>query len=90
MEQIELILSNANRTFEAVLATAFLDVIDILERIDRLIATAEARRNAVLREMERRRASLAAASREAVRQFESAETEIHSLPLQEGSRKGKE
>jgi hypothetical protein len=65
------------------------DVIDVLERIDRLIATAEARRNAVLREMERRRASLAAASRDALHQFESAETQIHSLPCRRGAERVK-
>lgn len=89
MEQVELILSIANLTFEVVFAKAFRDVIHVLERIDRLIATAEARRNAVLREMERRRASLAGASREAVRQFESAETEAHSFPAQHGSKGSK-
>ena len=56
---------------DAVVARTFAVNIDTFERIDRLIMAAEARRAAALREIDRRRAALAAALREAVQQAEA-------------------
>ena len=61
---------------DAVLAHTLALRIDDFDRIDRMIATAEARRSAVLREVERRRASLAQALRQASEEIAGAEFEI--------------
>jgi hypothetical protein len=52
-------LEFGNLTFEDVLARAFKNEIDGIERIDRLITTTEGRRNAALREIDRHRATFA-------------------------------
>jgi hypothetical protein len=48
-----------------VAAEAFFDKISDFEQIDRMVMNAEARRNAALRELERHRATLAQALRQA-------------------------
>jgi hypothetical protein len=57
MTSVEKRLAASSLTLDAVLARAFSNQIDSIERIDRLITIAEGRRNAVLREIERHRAS---------------------------------
>jgi hypothetical protein len=69
----EAVLASAGLTAEAVTAQTLALKIDIVERIDRMMVTAEARRNAVLREIERHRASFARTLRRAVREVEDAE-----------------
>ena len=50
--------------------------IDQIERIDRMTMTAKVRRNAVLREIDRHRASLAQALRRASKEIEDAQFEV--------------
>jgi hypothetical protein len=50
--------------------------LDDIERIDRVIASAEARRNAVLREVDRHRSGLAQTLRSAMEEPEDAEFEV--------------
>jgi hypothetical protein len=69
----EAVLASAGLTAEAVTAQTLALKIDIVERIDRMMVTAEARRNAVLREIERHRASFARTLRRAVRGVVDAE-----------------
>src|SRR5258705_196751 len=69
----EAVLASAGLSAEAVTAQTLALKIDIVERIDRMMVTAEARRNAVLREIERHRASFARTLRRAVREVEDAE-----------------
>ena len=69
----EAVLASAGLSSEAVTAQTLALKIDIVERIDRMMVTAEARRNAVLREIERHRASFARTLRRAVRDVEDAE-----------------
>jgi hypothetical protein len=59
-------LQKAQRTMEDVMAETLQDKIDSFERFDRLMASSEARRNNALREIERHRAALGAAVRQAV------------------------
>ena len=56
-------LAATGRTVESMTADAFLANSESFDRIDRMIAKAEARRNAALRELERRRSSMAQALR---------------------------
>ena len=58
-------LAATGQTLEAVRAKAFVASIDVIERIDRMVMAAKARRNAALRELERHRAALAEALRRA-------------------------
>jgi hypothetical protein len=56
--------------------------IDKIERIDRLTAIAETRRNAALREIDRRRVVLGAALRRSVQEIEDAEFADGELVLE--------
>ena len=69
----EAVLASAGLSAEAVTAQTLALKIDIVERIDHMMVTAEARRNSVLREIERHRASFAHTLRRAVQEVEDAE-----------------
>jgi|SoiMetStandDraft_2_1073263.scaffolds.fasta_scaffold07427_4 hypothetical protein len=64
-EEIKKMLTSAGLTMESAAARTLALNIDVIERIDRMIMHAEARRNAVLREIDRHRASVAQALRRA-------------------------
>jgi hypothetical protein len=66
-------LKKANFTVGEVMAEAFAETIDSFERIDRMLASAEARRNNALREIDRHREALGAAMRRAIDEAEDAE-----------------
>ena len=69
IRRIDKILTAANRNLAAALAFALSNEIDRIERLDRLIAIAEARRNAALHELDLHRASAAQQLRAEIRQF---------------------
>jgi hypothetical protein len=71
--EFEEILKNSGFTMDEVMAEAFAAVIDPFERIDRLLASAEARRNNALREIDRHREALGAAVRRGVDEVQDAE-----------------
>jgi hypothetical protein len=50
--------------------------LDDIDRIDRMIATAEGRRNAILREIDRHRTTWGQNVRRAVQQIEAAEIKV--------------
>jgi hypothetical protein len=64
-EEINKMLTSAGLTMESAAAQTLVLKLDAIERIDRMIMNAEARRNAVLREIDRHRASVAQALRRA-------------------------
>jgi hypothetical protein len=64
-EEINKMLTSAGLTMESAAAQTLALKIDVIERIDRMITNAEARRNAVLREIDRHRANVAQALRRA-------------------------
>lgn len=71
------LLKGAGQDEAAIAAQTFAAKLDTFERMDRLIAQAEARRNTVLREVERRREAVARRLRDASEMIEDAEfTEI--------------
>jgi hypothetical protein len=72
-DEFEEMLKNAGFTMDEVMAEAFAEVIDPFERIDRLVASAEARRNNALREIDRHREALGAAVRRGVDEVQDAE-----------------
>ncbi len=59
MRRVEELLTKAGLTADDILAHTVVSRIDEIERIERMIAGAEGRRTAALREVERRRAALA-------------------------------
>lgn len=73
IKQVDEILASADLTMDAVMARALEPKLDQVERIDRMIMSAEARRNAALRELDRHRASLAQALRRATDNIEDAQ-----------------
>jgi hypothetical protein len=65
IKAVEELLAARGQTMELAAARGFEARIEIFERIDRMAMAAEARRNSALRELERHRASLAQALRQA-------------------------
>jgi hypothetical protein len=66
-------LKKAGLTMDDVMAEAFAKEIDSFERFDRMLASAEARRNNALREIDRHRSALGVAVRQVVDEVEDAE-----------------
>ena len=73
LEEVQRLLEKAGLTWHAIKAEALSIRIDDVERINQLIVSAETRRDATLREIERRRATLAHKLRRAVQQVEDTE-----------------
>jgi hypothetical protein len=67
------ILKKAGLGMEDVMAEALSSKIDAFERIDRMLASSEARRNNALREIDRHRSALGAAMRQVLNEVEDAE-----------------
>ena len=67
------ILKKAELTMDEVMAETFAKQIDFLERLDRMLASAEARRNNALREIDRHREALGTAMRQAIDEVQDAE-----------------
>ena len=70
------ILKKAGLTMDDVMAAALAAQIDSFERFDRMLASAEARRNSALREIDRHRETLGAAARRAVEEVQDAEFQV--------------
>jgi hypothetical protein len=75
VKQVEGLLDQTGLTMEHVTAEALADRIEDIERIDRMIASAEQRRSAMLREVDRHRTSLASLLRLACDEVVKAEFE---------------
>jgi hypothetical protein len=71
--EVALLLASAGLTMDAVMAQTLRVRVAEIERIDRLVMAAEARRNVALRELDRHRASFAANLRRVTREVEDVE-----------------
>jgi len=81
--KINELLETGHLSMETVKAQTVAEIIDKVERFDRMITTSEIRRNSTLREMQRHRSFLANAMREAVVRIEDAEfTEVEPPQLE--------
>ena len=78
--QVDTFLKERGLTLDAITAQTLSDKIDHVERIDRMIANAEARRHVVLREIDRHRVATAARLRAAAEAIEEGEFEEVSGP----------
>lgn len=76
VKRIDRILASADITLDTIMARVFLARFDTIDRIDRSIMTTEARRNAVLREIDRHRTTLAQTLRHTLQEAEEAEFEV--------------
>ena len=77
------LLTDAGVSMDRFMAYALVQKLDDIERIGRLITTAESRRDASLREIERRRAVLGETLRRSVQEIEDAEFKvIETTPAQ--------
>lgn len=74
-KDLEHILRRVGSGLDEVLADAYFDQIEQIERLDRMIATVQARRDSILREFDRRREILARRICEEVEEGEFAELE---------------
>jgi hypothetical protein len=78
---VDELLTGGGVTMDDLMASALSDKFDDIERLDRLTAIAENRRNANLREIDRRRAVLGETLRRSVQEIEDAEfEEIQEMP----------
>ena len=75
LEEVENRLAQAGIGIDVVMAQTLAVRLDAIERFYRLLASAETRRNAALREIERHRATFAATPRMATQEAEDAEFE---------------
>jgi hypothetical protein len=76
IKQVDELLASAGLTMDAVMAQTLSLKLDDIDRIERLIATAEGRRNAILREVDRHRTTWGQNVRRAVQQIEAAEIKV--------------
>ncbi|MFY9835486.1 MAG: hypothetical protein WAK55_03290 [Xanthobacteraceae bacterium] len=67
---VDTLLAGAGLSVDAVMVRTLPDALDKIERIDRLTTIAESRRNAMLREIDRRRAVLGEALRRRLQEVE--------------------
>src|SRR5262245_25222137 len=85
IKQVNKILASAGLTMDAVIAQTLRENLDFVERIERMITVKESSRNAVLREIDRHRATLAHTLRGTVHQLEHAEIQaIDDMQSAEG------
>jgi hypothetical protein len=85
IEEVDELLASSDLTMDAVMAETLAYIIDDFERIDRLIMHTEARRNAILREVDRYRTSLGQALRRATNNIENSQIlEISAQEITEG------
>ena len=79
IQEVESILAGAEMATDVVMAQTLSVVIDQVERFDRMIMSAEVRRNAALREIDRHRSVLAENLRRTTSDVEEAEFEVIAL-----------
>jgi hypothetical protein len=76
IKEVNHILASADLTMDAVMAHTLCENLDSMERIDSMIALAEGRRDAILHEIDRHRATLGHALRRTVEQIEEGEYRV--------------
>ena len=76
IKEVNRILASADLTMDAVMAHTLRQNLDSIERIDRMLALAAGRRDAILHEIDRHRAPLGHALRRTVEQIEEGEYRV--------------
>src|SRR5262245_2535809 len=83
VKQIDNLLAAAGMSIDVVMAQTLSINLDDIERIDRMIATAEARRNLIMREIERHRATWAQDFRQAAQEAEESSLRLSRIRLKQ-------
>jgi hypothetical protein len=83
IENVEQLLATAGMTIETVRAQTIAKEIETVERFNRLIASAEGRRNGLLREIDRRRSLFAQRLRREVQEIEQTPPEPEQIEHEE-------
>jgi hypothetical protein len=76
IKRVEKMLASADLSIDAIMAQTLSIKLDDIERIDRMIAVAEARHNAILREIDRHREVLSQNLRRAVQDVEDGPLQV--------------
>jgi hypothetical protein len=76
IKEVDRILASTDLTLDAIRAEMLSENIEHVERIDRMIAMVESRRNAALREVDRHRATLGQELRSTVREIEDGKFKV--------------
>ena len=76
IERVNKLLASVSITIDTVMARAFVEEFENIERIDRSITIAEGRRNVAFREIDRHRTTFADVLREKIRDVEEAEFKV--------------
>jgi hypothetical protein len=84
IKQVNRVLAYSGLTLHDIMAKGLTARIDEIERIDRLMTIAETRRNASLREIDRRRAVLGEALRRNVQEVEDGEFDVVETTQRDG------
>ena len=83
IKKVAKLLATLNLTIDAVIAQTFMNKLSDIEHLDRFITIAEGRRNAVLREIDRRRVVFAQELRGAVRKIDRSDTvELKAISME--------
>jgi hypothetical protein len=87
VEEVNKTLTSAGLTTDSILAQTFSLKVNDLERIEHMMALAEARRNATLREIDRHRQTLGQKLRRAAQQLEDGQLRVieHTTSIDEAS-----
>ena len=80
IEVVDKVLAREGSSIDAFMVRAMTNIMDNIDRIDRLAAIAETRRNATLREIHRRRVALGQALRQQVQEVEGEFEVIETTP----------
>jgi hypothetical protein len=90
IKEVDKVLASTRLTMEVVMARALSVSLDAVERIDRMVMSAEMRRNAALREIEHHRSCIAEALRRATDDVVDAEFEdvVPAAPAQDVGPRG--
>jgi hypothetical protein len=81
---VQELLTGAGVSMDALLADALAEKLDDIERINRLTTIAESRRNASLREIDRRQAVLGETLRRSVQEVEDGELKVIEMTPAKG------
>ena len=86
IEEVNKVLTSAGLSMDTVMAETFSVALDAIERINRMIQAAEARRNKCLHEIYRHRETLAQTLRRAVQQMEDGQLRVIESPSIDGTK----
>ena len=87
VEEVNKILTSAGLTTDSILAQTFSLKVNDIERLEHMMALAEARRNATLREIDRHRQTLGQKLRRAAQQLEDGQFRVieHTTSIDGGN-----